>query len=639
MKNRPISQKIIWGMAVSFFLMIVITGSYFGLSIYTTLKTQYESKGTALGQSVSDTAINAILENDPAALQTTIDSLLKIDGLAYVIIQDPKGQIICHTFMPSIPPQISKFLTKKHHLNQTITVSKTQYWNVYTPILDGEIGAVTIGMDLSKVKKNALITIFKESVILVIISFATLFMMISLIRRLTRPLQLITQSAVSLSTHDFKTPFNHSAEFVALKNHTQPEIKTLANAFIKMESELVQNINALETSLITQERYQSQLNIAADIQDSLLPQDHHASYDAATVSHFIQPAKEVGGDFVDHFVLHHRYLITTIGDVSGKGISAALIMATVLTMIRSTAQTISSPAEILTIVNQEFSKRNKNDMFITAFLSSLDLHTGELRYANAGHNHPYRDMGTNEWTPFGTELDLVLGIDEACFYKEHTLQLTPNESVLMYTDGITEAMNKEGTLFGDAQLLHTLQTSPNDAIISSITAAVSNFSGNEPQSDDQTLLHLQFTGSPTEFHDNELSFYFENNLDSIAKLAMVIEKFGSANQLSKSTVMNLNLILEELIANTIYYGYNDHDTHYIYMSVVYENNQLTAIISDDGKPFNPLEAPEVDTEMILEDRPIGGLGIHFVKNLAKELHYTRKEETNEITVILEETHA
>ncbi len=637
MIRLSLRMQVVLGLCLSFLTVIVGTGLYFSVTIYTTMTHEYESKGQAIAMSVAQTATEAILNEDPAALQGMIDSLLTIGGVSYVLIQNHENQIICHTFSPAIPSEIRSAISGTRQASSfKIQVGQGSFWHIYAPILNGEIGAISIGMDLSPVTHQAIFAILKQGALVCGICCVTLLGMVILLRRLTRPLVAITRYATDLAGHDFVTLLPNGPEITRLPGYPQPEVKALVDSFIKLETELTANLTELESSLKIQEKLQSELSIAADIQASLLPTHTHSEFESALVTHFIKPARDVGGDFVDYFVLHHRYLVNMVGDVSGKGVSAAMIMATVMTMIRSTAQSVASPAEILTIVNQDFSRRNVNEMFVTVFLSVLDMHTGELRYANAGHNYPYRDGANGHWVPFGQELDLVLGIDEACFYREHVTTLASNESIFIYTDGITEAMTSDGDLFGDDRLLATLNETKDCAqLIADISQAVTAFSGSAPQSDDQTLLHIHYVGVPSILNGPELSFYFENTIDSISKLADVVAQFGQANGLPQSTVMSLNLVLEELIANTIYYGYDDHDTHHIYTHLLYDTDTVTAVVTDDGRPFNPLDAPEVDIDTVLDDRGIGGLGIHFVKSLAKELVYERTGDTNRITIVME----
>ncbi len=635
-RSLSLLSKSLIGISASFLLVIFIIGLDFSLVLYHNLTQEYESKGLAIADSVSETAIGAILSDDPASLQAMVDSLLSINGLAYVVIQDSSDAILVHTFSPNVPAEIRPYLkipTQKH--TTQLDIGNASFLHIRVPILNGEIGVVHIGMDLNLIQSKAQAIILKDALIVLIIYCFTIGGLFVLIRRFTRPIQALTDYADHLATHDFKDPLADGPKIRALTGYQQKEIQALADGFIKLEQDLMANLTQLESSLKIQERLQSELHIASEIQMSLLPDQAKTEYETAVVQQFIRPAREVGGDFLDHFVVHHRYLVTVVGDVSGKGVSAALIMAAVATMIRSTAQTIDSPGEILTVVNQAFCKRNVNEMFITVFLSVLDLHSGELRYANAGHNPPFRNHAGSTWEPFGTELDLVMGIDEACYFRDFDTLLQPDESVLFYTDGITEEMNPAGDLFGDQRVLAELNKSDSDSVIPQLIACLDAFSAGSDQADDQTLLCIRYTGAASILQGPELTLYFENDLSSISKLAEVIEQFGTANQLPKSVAMNLNLILEELIANTIYYGYDDHELHHIFLALHLDDGHISATITDDGIPFNPLEAPEVDTDAILEDRTVGGLGIHFVRSLASEIGYERQANNNVTRVKME----
>ena len=215
----------------------------------------------------------------------------------------------------------------------------------------------------------------------------------------------------------------------------------------------------------------------------------------------IVPAREVGGDFYDFFPLDEHRLCFLIADVSGKGVPAALFMAVTKTLIKSTARDRHSSAEILTQVNAELAADNPNNMFVTVFCGVLDARTGDLEYTNAGHNPPVL-IGADGQSPRllkGTP-QLLLGIMEGVVYRSASLRLAPGERLLLYTDGVTEAMNAQDAFYSEARLLDTLESEPQPdlaGLLAMLLERVQSFAGETPQSDDITLLAIEYRGPET----------------------------------------------------------------------------------------------------------------------------------------------
>lgn len=245
---------------------------------------------------------------------------------------------------------------------------------------------------------------------------------------------------------------------------------------------------------------QQDLSVARDIQQGILPKifppfpgrkdfDIYASMTAA---------KEVGGDFYDFFMIDNDRLGFVIGDVSGKGIPAAIFMAVSRTLIRATGLTRTTPGECLYYVNNLLCNESVSCMFVSVFYGVLDMKTGELEYANAGHNPPYiLKNDSNLIQKLETTGDLLLGCFEDQRYTSRKIQLDPNEGILLFTDGVTEAFNSQETVYGDERLENLLSSMTGltaRAIINSIVEDVYNYSYDVPQSDDITLLFLKYLG-------------------------------------------------------------------------------------------------------------------------------------------------
>jgi serine phosphatase RsbU (regulator of sigma subunit) len=246
------------------------------------------------------------------------------------------------------------------------------------------------------------------------------------------------------------------------------------------------------------ERIGAELNVATQIQESMLPCifpafPHRAEFD---IYASMQPAKEVGGDFYDFFLVDENTLAVVMADVSGKGVPAALFMVIAKTLIKNNAQNGQSPKEVFETVNNLLCENNDAGMFVTAFLGYLDIPSGRFTYVNAGHNYPLiRAGGSFEWLK--TKPGFILAGMEDTFYKQHEMTLRPGDELFLYTDGVTEAFNNENELFGDPRLLEVANSYlglPLREFTISIKREIDKFAQGAEQADDITMLVIRITG-------------------------------------------------------------------------------------------------------------------------------------------------
>lgn len=244
------------------------------------------------------------------------------------------------------------------------------------------------------------------------------------------------------------------------------------------------------------ELLQKELSIARDIQMSMLPPGSHLLPENCGVqaAAMMEAAKNVGGDFYDAFTVAPGRLFFAIGDVSGKGIPAALFMARTITQLRMEAVRRSSPTEILEAANRSLCAGNDAGMFVTLFCGIMDIATGDFTYANAGHNPPVLIDSAAGAAWLEVPKGLVLGFIEGTRYAQKTLRLSAAQTLLLYTDGVTEAMNAANECYGEARLLgHAGSAARKDpqALIASLRQDIAVFAGQAPQADDITLLALR----------------------------------------------------------------------------------------------------------------------------------------------------
>ena len=278
---------------------------------------------------------------------------------------------------------------------------------------------------------------------------------------------------------------------------SRDEIGNLATSFNTMTKELKKYIKQLAETTAARERIESELKIAHDIQMGILPKEFPSLPGEYEVDIYavLEPARQVGGDLYDFFLLSEDQLCITIGDVSGKGVPAAVFMSAVKTLIKATAKTIDRPSTILRIVNEEISKGNEYSTFVTVFLGLLNVRTGEMSYINAGHNPPLiirRDKPAEFLTG---QKNMALGIDEDFQFRHDATTLKPGEGILLYTDGVTEAFNSKGELFSSERLQKDIADCQNilsKELVLKILKNVQSFSVDVPQSDDITILAVRY---------------------------------------------------------------------------------------------------------------------------------------------------
>jgi sigma-B regulation protein RsbU (phosphoserine phosphatase) len=414
------------------------------------------------------------------------------------------------------------------------------------------------------------------------------------------------------------------------------ELGTLGVTFDHMISRLTESLSLVEAA---KARLEEELTVGRRIQFSLLPHKFPAfpgrnEFDLFAV---LDPAKETAGDLYDFFMVDEHRLCFAIGDVSGKGVPAALFMAMAKTMLKSRAASDPSPASIVTHVNDVLSADNDNCMFVTLYLGILNLRDGTLFTTNAGHNPPLlkREGGQFEWVK-GQD-GPIAGPIPGITFKERKTQLAPGDELFFYTDGVTEADNGRLELFGNDQLKTVLDDSPGTSVVDRIRdvmQAVRIFVGDAPQADDITMLALRYHGpTPCDTAAPEFRQTLPNQLMAIPTLQTAFERYVKQWERAMPLIPTLNMALDELLSNVIQYAFpNDPAEHHIEVEGDVRDGWVVLTIKDDGIPFNPLTVEPPDLSQPLHEREIGGLGIHLVKSMFDEMCYHRTVSHNVLTI-------
>ncbi len=326
--------------------------------------------------------------------------------------------------------------------------------------------------------------------LLLALSFAWMFAI-----RIVRPLEQLTAYARQLPQQDLTTMANVPNHIADLPRQRHDEVGRLAASFLFMNRRLRENISRLMQETSARERYESELNISRVIQTGLLPAPPHSDtmLNGIDLYALMLPAKEVGGDLYDYFMLPDGQVCIAIGDCSDKGVPAALFMAITRTLIRATAEDETDPARMLQRINNRLAENNPNMMFVTLFLGVLDVKSGELRWANAGHPSPVIIDASGHTHLLTDRSGPACGVIENTVYRPLSTQLERGEILVGYTDGVTEAPCRDGGLYSEERLLARLRKSTGSAaaLALGIVQDLRHYTAGTEQSDDITLIVIR----------------------------------------------------------------------------------------------------------------------------------------------------
>lgn len=328
------------------------------------------------------------------------------------------------------------------------------------------------------------ITIFVAGFIIIVIG--VYFISKVFADRVVQPLQILQKDVQMISEGNLE----HRAKIIQ-----DDEIGELANAFNNMSASLQEYIKNLSSVMAEKERIGAELNVATQIQADMLPSIFPAFPEREEFDIYatMQPAKEVGGDFYDFFLIDDDHLAVVIADVSGKGVPAALFMVIAKTLLKNRAQMGDSPAKVLEVVNNQLCENNKAEMFVTVWFGVMQISTGKIVAANAGHEKPIIRKADGEFEIFKDKHGFVMGGMEGMKYKEYELEIEKGGCLFVYTDGVPEATSSDSELFGMERLVQVLneeKDAPLPDILKSVKVSIDKFVKDAPQFDDITMLAL-----------------------------------------------------------------------------------------------------------------------------------------------------
>ncbi len=401
--------------------------------------------------------------------------------------------------------------------------------------------------------------------------------------------------------------------------------------FASLSDDINSTVDTLKRYISEAEaRIDAELEFAKQIQSSALPSVFPPYPNRREFDIYAQmdTAKEVGGDFYDFYMLDDSTIAFLIADVSGKGIPAAMFMMKAKTIIKDLAESGLEVNDIFTQANAKLCENNDAGMFVTAWMAIVDLKTGVMSVANAGHNPPVIKRANGEFAYEKQRAGFVLAGMEGLKYRKTEIQLSPGDQIYLYTDGVTEATDKDDGLYGEdrlVDLLNTLEDTDVKSICEEVKRDIDRFVGDAPQFDDITMVSFKINFIKG---DNKLSFI--PGKDAGVAVSDFAQQITSKLDVLPKISSKVSIAIDEIASNII--NYSKAKTVEISYSI--ENDKLNLTFEDDGQPYNPLETEDPDITLSAEERQIGGLGIFMVKKMTESMDYKYENNKNILKLVM-----
>ena len=459
------------------------------------------------------------------------------------------------------------------------------------------------------------------SIFMQVIIFATLFVFVYILikRVIINNLEKINDTLGRITKGDLNVTVDvrSSQEFSSLSDDINSTVSTLKRYIAEAAA-----------------RIDKELEYAKQIQLSALPTNFPEDEDYNIYAQMIA-AKEVGGDFYDFYKLNDTTVAFLAADVSGKGIPAAMFMMTAKTIIKDLAESGMPVNDIFTRANEKLCENNESGMFVTAWMGILDLTTGKLQFANAGHNPPLLKRANGGFEYLKTRAGFVLAGMEGVRYRVGELTLSPGDRLFLYTDGVPEATNTENKLYGEDRLLAFMnQNSTVDAVplLPALKSNIDEFVGEAPQFDDITM--LMFDYKPKEGGVNMTYQTFPAKVEALSDVLGFVDRTLESYECPMKIQTAICVAIEEVFVNVAHYAYGDGEGDMMLgIGFDEESRDITFRMSDKGTPFDPLKKPDPDITLSAEEREIGGLGIFITKKTMDTVSYAYENGENILTMI------
>ena len=471
--------------------------------------------------------------------------------------------------------------------------------------------------DYDEMSQTLFLRIYGPFTLVLLISFGIVFIFLRV--KVTHRLSVLSGRMVEFS----QTDESRQLSYTPLPEKGKDEIAIASSSFNQMASNLIKYVEETKENEIRLAHSEAENKISYQIQQGFLPKKEICN-SFVSMSGMMKPARYVGGDFYTYELLEDGTAFMAIGDVSGKGVSAALMMSSVITALKMNAQGNKTPAQILDIVNRHVYQNNPENMFVTIFVAIYDYRTGMLTYSNAGHNPPYL-VGDSGIRKLDDNRNLLIGLFDDAEYVDSVIQPQIGERLFLYTDGVTEAVNKDAAFFGTEALEEILMHSTEN-IIEEIMASLSSYMEGAVQHDDITLLCTQFC--------NRYQKTFPARLNQISLIRDVILNNPGIPKVDQK---KLYVACEEIFVNICTYAYQDSQVdekqRIVDFKMSIEDNTIVFEFRDGGIPFDPTkDIRSMEEEAYDPDLEMGGLGRFLANGFVDQMDYRYEDGKNILTM-------
>ena len=458
------------------------------------------------------------------------------------------------------------------------------------------------------------------SIFMQVIIFATLFVFIYILikRVIINNLQKINDTLGRITKGDLNVTVDvrSNQEFSSLSDDINSTVATLKQYIAEAAA-----------------RIDKELEYAKQIQLSALPTNFPKGEDYSIYAQMIA-AKEVGGDFYDFYKLNDTTVAFLAADVSGKGIPAAMFMMTAKTIIKDLAESGMAVNDIFTKANEKLCENNESGMFVTAWMGILDLTTGKMQFANAGHNPPLLKRANGGFEYLKTRAGFILAGMEGMRYRVGELTLSPGDRLFLYTDGVPEATNADNKLYGEERLLAFMNQNDSleaTALLPALKSNIDEFVGEAPQFDDITM--LMFDYKSYQGGEQMTNKTFQAKIEALSDILGFVDLMLEKHECPMKIQTAVCVAIEELFVNVARYAYKDGDGEVNFgIGFDKESRTITFRMADRGVPFDPLKKPDPDITLSAEEREIGGLGIFITKKTMDSIEYAYENGENVLTM-------
>ncbi|MDL2284481.1 SpoIIE family protein phosphatase [Oxalobacter sp. OttesenSCG-928-P03] len=587
----------------------------------------HDRNGRFVGMSTVDWELDAINRSVSAVRPTPNSFALFADqGNDFILVLSEKGvkEKVTGLSLKTIP-----WFNEDLRDGGEIVHNGVKYLTFFRTLANNMIIVVNVPedelfRDINENLRNTVIVLLVVGALIAILTYWLLHRFIS------RPIAYLSAKAAQIGAGDLHT---------SISLDTEDELASLAASFNKMTVDIREHIQNLRTITAEKERIATELDVAREIQASMLPSvfppfpERHEFDIYATM----ESAKEVGGDFYDLYLIDDDHLAVVIGDVSDKGIPAALFMVITKTLIQNYAYLGFSVSEIFSRVNNRLCESNEVGMFVTAFMGILNVRTGLFSYVNAGHNPPFVRRAGGQFEKLDVRPGFVLAGMEDIVYHAERLEMAEGDCIFMYTDGVTEASNPEMVFFEENRLEKALASHASEdmtGLLHGVRQDLDAFAAGAAQHDDITMLGLAFLAKKTQ-GDRMKEVIVPASVDALPRVLSFVGRELDSSDCSMKIRLQLEIAVEEIFANIAYHAYQDAEGErpvVVQMAIHPDPIRADVCFKDRGTPYNPLRQPDPDITLSAEERDPGGLGVYMAKKSVDRMAYEYFDGQNVLTI-------